>query len=89
MKRAETNIDAETLGLSALAWLLSEDRLADRLLAITGETPEGLRARLGETDLLAAALAFLEGHEPDLLACAAALEVDPAALVAARRSLES
>jgi hypothetical protein len=34
-------------------------------------------------------LRFLEAHEPDLVACAAALEVEPAELVEARRRLEA
>jgi hypothetical protein len=44
-----------------------------RLLALTGLTPDDLRARLGERSVLAAILGFLEAHEPDLVACAEAL----------------
>ncbi|HEV2867405.1 MAG TPA: DUF3572 family protein [Allosphingosinicella sp.] len=33
-------------------------------------------------------LRFLEGHEPDLVACAEALGLTPLQLVEARRSLE-
>ena len=83
----ETN-DPEALALAALGWTLAEEARATRLLALTGLTPEELRARLGERDLLAAVLAFLEAHEPDLLGCAEALGVAPTALVAARRELE-
>ncbi len=36
-----------------------------------------------------ATLAFLESHEPDLVACADALGVRPAALVAARERLDA
>jgi DNA-binding transcriptional ArsR family regulator len=39
-------------------------------------------------DVLAATLAFLEAHEPDLLQVAAAIAVKPEELVAARRELE-
>jgi hypothetical protein len=80
--------DPEALALSALGWTLSDEDRAERLLALTGLTPDDLRRRLGEPSVLAAALGFLEAHEPDLLACAAALGVAPAALVDARRSLE-
>jgi hypothetical protein len=38
--------------------------------------------------VLAAALGFLEAHEPDLIAAADALAVPPAELVEARRLLE-
>ena len=38
--------------------------------------------------LLSALIAFLEAHEPDLLAVSDAIGVEPAAIVAARRSLD-
>ncbi|MGJ3628682.1 DUF3572 family protein [Sphingomonas sp. MMS24-JH45] len=39
--------------------------------------------------MLAAVLGFLEGHEPDLVACADALGTTPAALVRARHELDT
>ena len=87
MIHEQTN-DAEALALRALGWTLSDDARAARLLALTGLTPELLRARLDEPALLAATLRFLESHEPDLIACAEALDVPPSALVEARRELE-
>lgn len=87
MKPDQTN-DDEALALGALGWTLSEDLRAARLLALTGITPDLLRARLRDPDFLAAVLRFLEGHEPDLVACAEALGVAPARLVAARGGLE-
>ena len=83
----ETN-DDETLALGALGWTLGEDARAERLLALTGLTADSLRERLDDPAFLAAVLRFLEGHEPDLVACASDMGVDPAALVAARRRLE-
>jgi hypothetical protein len=89
MKIQSTNgEEAERLALSALGWTVSEPDRAQRLLALTGLAPEDLRSRLDEPSLLAEILRFLEAHEPDLIACAEALEVAPARLVAARRSLE-
>lgn len=87
MKPDETN-DDEALALRALGWTLSGDVRASRLVALTGLTPAGMRERLEDRDFLAAVLRFLEGHEPDLLACAAALNVAPTQLVAAREGLE-
>ncbi len=87
MKPDETN-DDEALALGALGWTLSEDARASRLVALTGLTAAGMRERLDDRDFLAAVLRFLEGHEPDLLACAAALNVAPTQLVAAREGLE-
>lgn len=80
--------DDETLALGALGWVLGEDQRAERLLALTGMTAEGIRERLDDPAFLAAVLRFLEGHEPDLVACALDLRVDPARLVEARRRLE-
>ena len=89
MKIQETNEEgAGALALRALGWILSEGARAERLLALTGLTPEDLRAGLGEPSTQAAILRFLEAHEPDLVACADALGVSPAELVAARRVLE-
>jgi hypothetical protein len=88
MRRNDTN-DPETLALAALGWTVSDDDRARRLLALTGLDAEGLRHRLGDREMLAAMLRFLEAHEPDLVACAEALEIAPAALVEARRKLET
>ena len=87
MRNQDTN-DPEALALAALGWALEEPARAQRLLALTGLDPASLRERLGEPGLLASVLAFLEAHEPDLLACAGAIGASPAALVEARRRLE-
>ncbi|MGZ8281330.1 MAG: DUF3572 domain-containing protein [Allosphingosinicella sp.] len=87
--RGEQTNDAEAVALGALGWMLSDDARAGRLLALTGLTPETLRAGLTESALLAATLRFLEGHEPDLLACAEFLGLTPLQLVESRRTLES
>ncbi|MEA3017960.1 MAG: hypothetical protein QOI38_2682 [Sphingomonadales bacterium] len=89
MKIQETNErDPAALALAALGWTLADGARADRLLALTGLTPEHLRAGLGEPSMLAAILRFLEAHEPDLVACAEELGVTPSELVEARRELE-
>ncbi|MEA3000491.1 MAG: hypothetical protein QOK17_2324 [Sphingomonadales bacterium] len=76
------------MALSALAWTLAEEARAQRLLALTGLTGADLRERLAEPSVLAAVLGFLEAYEPDLLACAEALGVEPGVLIEARRRLE-
>ena len=89
MKIQETNErDPASLALAALGWTLGDGQRAERLLALTGLTPEELRHSLGEPATLAAILAFLEAHEPDLVACAEELSVTPAELVASRTALE-
>jgi hypothetical protein len=88
MRNQDTN-DPETLALGALGWALAEPARAQRLLALTGLTAPDLRDRVSDPILLAAVLRFLEAHEPDLIACAEALQTRPAHLVAARQRLEA
>jgi hypothetical protein len=88
MQVPETNEDAAILALRALAWCLDDSRRADRLLGLTGLTTNDLRARVQTAPVQAAVLGFVESHEPDLIACAEALEVRPERLVAARMELE-
>lgn len=79
--------DPQALALNALGWVLADQDRAERFLALTGLTPEELRASLGEPGTLGAVLDFLCSHEPDLLAAADALGVPPETMVAARRRL--
>lgn len=79
--------DAETLALAALAATLTDERRAQRFLDLTGLNVGELRARACDRSLLAALLTFLEGHEPDLLEVAQALEIKPEKLIAARVEL--
>ncbi len=79
--------DHASLALAALGWTVGEPARAARLLDLTGLSPADLRARAGDPALLAAAIGFLEAHEPDLVACAAAIGTTPERLLAAGRSL--
>ena len=83
-----TTNDAEALALAALAATLTDERRAQRFLDLTGVDADELRARAGERSLLAATLAFLEAHEPDLMEVAKSLNIKPESLVAARAELE-
>jgi hypothetical protein len=75
------------LSLQALAWILSDERRARRFLDLTGLTPDGLRAGIEARGVQLSVLDFLCAHEPDLLAAAESLAVEPAALTAAREEL--
>ena len=79
--------DPQALALSALGWVLGDESRASRLLALTGLTPDELRAGLGDPGLLAAVLDFLSAHETDLVAAAEALGIAPQDIVAARGRL--
>lgn len=82
-------LDASSLALQALAWSLMDEARAERLLSLTGLTPEGLRGAINDRHTQAAILSFLEAHEPDLIACSVACDITPAALIAARAELEA
>ena len=86
-KVKSTRLEAETLALRALAYVIGDPALGPRLLALTGLDVATLRTRAGDPALLGATLAFLEGHESSLIAASEALEVRPEQLVAARAAL--
>ena len=81
--------DPEALALAALGWVLASEERAERFLALTGLTPDELRAGLGERSVMAAVLEFLAQYEPDMLAAAAALGVEPQLLANARERLSA
>jgi hypothetical protein len=89
MHAGDTNEDAMALALAALGWTVTDAARAQRLLDVTGLNPGDLRARASDPAVLAAVLGFLEAHEPDLIACAEAIDTTPAALVAAHAMLET
>ncbi|MBN8830936.1 MAG: DUF3572 domain-containing protein [Sphingomonadales bacterium] len=77
----------ETLALRLIGWIVSDVARADRMVALTGLSPDDLRTSLGEPAVLVALMDFVINHEPDLVACAEALGVAPANLVAARERI--
>jgi hypothetical protein len=54
-----TSDQAENLALQALVWLLSEDDLAGVFLGSSGLSPDDLKTRAGDPEMLAAVLDFL------------------------------
>ena len=77
----------QVLALEALGWVLTDEARAQRLLNLTGLTPDALRGGLGDPAVLGAVLEFLASHEPDLILAADALGTTPETLIAAHRSL--
>lgn len=89
MLNATANHDATVLALGALAWILSDTARASRLLALTGLDADQLRTSAAYPSTLVAVLDFLAANETELVACADAQNVSPAALMAARATLET
>lgn len=67
--------------------MLTDEPRAERLLSLTGLTPDELRGGLGDREVLAAVLEFLAGHEADLVAAAIALDLPPQDIADAARAL--
>jgi len=84
----QTPNDPQALALTALAAMLTDERRAQRFLDLTGIGTEDLRRKADKPALLSATIAFLEAHEPDLLAVSEQIGVKPEMLVAARRALD-
>ena len=78
---------AMALALQALVFVLGDEPRADRFLALTGLTPDALRAGVGDPVIMGAVLEFLANHEADLVAAAAALDIAPETLAAAWETL--
>lgn len=83
---ASEPIDPAVLLLGALAWVCADDARGNRLLDLTGLDAAELRSRATDPAILAATGEFLCSHEPDLVACAEALDCTPTDLVAATRA---
>ena len=81
--------DPHALALAALAATLTDERRAQRFLDLTGIGTDELRRRADEAALLSALIAFLEAHEPDLVAVSQQIGVSAEALTAARRQLDT
>lgn len=79
--------DPQAIALRALVFVLGDEARATRFLALTGLTPDALRAGLGDAAIQGAVLEFLANHEADLVAAAAALDIPPHVLAAAWESL--
>lgn len=88
MKAKDTNDDdPEMVALGVLAWVLQDERRAERLLSVTGLSADGLRAGVGDRAVLGAVMEFLMGHEPDLIDCAEYMGVRPESLARAAERL--
>ena len=78
---------AEALALQALAYLAEDDERFRRFLLLTGTALTDIRARAADPAFLSGVMDHLIADEPLLLAFAEQATLDPAAVVAARRSL--
>ena len=87
MDRYSNRDEDETTTLLVVGWIVGEQRRAERLLSLTGLQPDAIRSGLTNPAILKAMLDFIIDHEPDLIACANDLHLDPGALVRIRDRL--
>lgn len=59
--------DAETIAVSALAFIAADDQLLPRFLSLTGIEANQIRVVAAEAGFLAGVLQFVLAHEPTLL----------------------
>ncbi len=78
---------AEVVALRALAWLVADEDLAGRFLAMTGCDGETLRQRAGLPEVLGSVLDFLLENEPVLLDFTQSADIAPDTIGRARRWL--
>jgi len=77
----------ETLALRLIGWIVSDVARADRMVALTGLSRDDLRTSVGNPALSVALRDFVINPGRALVACAEALGVAPANLVAARERI--
>jgi hypothetical protein len=83
VRRDSPRIDPVVLLIQALAWTCAEPSRAGRFLDLTGLDAGDLRERAMEPDVLNAVGDFLRAYDPDLIACAKAIDVAPVVLAGA------
>ncbi|OJW51037.1 MAG: hypothetical protein BGO67_11930 [Alphaproteobacteria bacterium 41-28] len=78
---------AETIALQALSFLVRDDKLLSHFLMTTGLTPQELKKRIREPDLLGGVLDAILSNDTILLDFCNATSLSPETIVMARRAL--
>ncbi len=78
---------AETIALRAVAYIMGEEDLSARFLAMTGMDGQDIKGRIGDPAFLGAVLDYLLGFEPDLMAFSQWADLPPESIVRARHAL--
>lgn len=78
---------AETIALQALSFLAKDDELLSHFLMVTGLTPQELKKRVREPDLLGGVLDAILADDKILLGFCNSTSLSPDTIVQARRAL--
>lgn len=82
-----TKEQAETIALQALSFLVKDEDLLEQFLINTGLTPQELRSRVREPELLGGVLDAILQNDTVLLDFCNAASISPDTIVKARRAL--
>lgn len=77
--------EAEIIAIRALQFIIGDQTLCERFMAITGLTPTEIQESVADKGLHLGALEFLLQHEPDAAAFCEAAELAPGAALQAQR----
>jgi hypothetical protein len=69
--------EAEIIAIRALQFIIGDQALSERFMAITGLTPSEIQESVADSGLHLGALEFLLQHEPDAAAFCEAAELAP------------
>ncbi len=76
---------AEIIAIRAFQFVLQDETLRERFMAITGLTPSEIQNNVTDSGLHLGALEFLLQHEPDAAAFCEAAELPPGTALVAQR----
>jgi len=74
-------------GLAAVTFIIGDDAIRERFLALSGLSPQEIRGNIQDSDFLSSVLEFLVSHEPDLVAFSEITHEKPETIVKAWRTL--
>ncbi len=87
MNKSIAREQAETVALQALAWLVQGDDHRGAFLSASGLSPDDLRQRAGEPEILLAVIDFLLGDDARVMAFSDTAGLPYGALMAVRAAL--
>lgn len=87
LKTSQSAPDAEVIALNCLGFLAEDGERLGRFLALSGISPQSLRAQASEPSFLAGVLDYLLSDEKLLVAFSEMQDLKPEAVMAARRRL--
>jgi hypothetical protein len=88
INRHEVRADAaESLAIQALSFLADDEKRLERFVEETGMTPDALRARGADAEMLGSILDYVIAFDDRLLNFAEFAQVKPASVVTMRRAL--